>query len=62
MKLRDAEGLLKEAADLYKAAGDVSRLRAAEANLSKVGTLLREAQWDEADKRKRLEEMKLTSP
>eukprot|EP00976_Prorocentrum_cordatum_P079811 1183722-Prorocentrum_minimum.AAC.1 len=36
VKLRDAEGLLREAADLYQAAGDLSRLRAAEANLSKV--------------------------
>ena len=36
-KLRDAENLLKEAVDLYKAANDVGRQRAAESNLVKVG-------------------------
>jgi hypothetical protein len=50
MKLRDAEKLLKEAVDLYKAANDEGRQRAAECNLLKVGELLREARVDKVDK------------
>ena len=50
VKLHDAEKLLKEAVDLYKAANDAGRQRAAESNLLKVGELLREARVDKVDK------------
>jgi L-rhamnose isomerase len=43
LKLHDAEKLLKEAVDLYKAANDAGRQRAAESNLLKVGAALRQS-------------------
>lgn len=58
-KLRDAEGLLKEAVGLYEAANDIGRQRAAETNLLKVGNLLRDARYNQADKDSKLSELRM---
>ena len=58
-KLRDAENLLREAVDLYKAANDVGRQRAAETNLVKVGGLLRDARYDKVDRDAKLSELRM---
>ncbi|KAK3242127.1 hypothetical protein CYMTET_48159 [Cymbomonas tetramitiformis] len=58
-KLEDAENLLKEAVELYKAANDHGRQSAAEANLTKVGTLLKEARYEKAEKSAKLGDMRM---